>query len=107
MAISGLFGLVLTPLGESFPPGIMNTIVVAFLNRHSALLKPLFTCDLVDILTKTTFHGSYNPANIALLVLGLISSLILAGKVWKGAGGIKLEDVEDSDNAIVEEDEDA
>ncbi|ORY23437.1 major facilitator superfamily domain-containing protein [Naematelia encephala] len=78
MTLSGLFGLILTPL---------------------------------DILTKGPLHGSFTPVNVTLLVLGVISSMTLAYKVWSfSQKRIKLVDQvipphPSGNSAILEEDE--
>ncbi|KAK4689168.1 hypothetical protein P7C73_g923, partial [Tremellales sp. Uapishka_1] len=83
MTLSGLFGLILTPLGE------LSTFL---------LTSPAFPSSLrVDILVKGPLNGSYTLVNVILLILGVISSLTLAGKVWRYTrhGQVGLEESEE------------
>jgi len=120
MTLSGLFGLILTPLGESprlFVPKPVSTsawpvllgYIPPWLPRRTCTQRLLFGInhtDTPDILVKGPLNGSYTALNIVLFIMGFIASMTLYGRT-KYTPKIGLPtSAQVNEHSILEEDED-
>jgi hypothetical protein len=101
MTMSGLFGLVLTPLGKSslharLPSTPAQQSIATRPHPTSTRIRDRPTqvaADIPDILVKGPLGGSYTGVNVVLLVLGFVSTSGLAWRVWRYTKrGVRLED---------------
>jgi len=94
--------VVLTTLIRTFGFETFGTGTVSWISRFTDSYSPFFLLPAVyglantlsgvfglvqwplDLLIKLPFDGNYTPVNAALLILGLVTSLSLAARIWLG-----------------------